>query len=427
MAHPVVYTYQAQAIGLEHPINHTLASKQLSTTAWTGHIASQLSSTHSVLRACLGWVVELGINPNMAAYQKKCLALITTSAFASLIMALPGTLILILMGFGHPFSLLISGVVCACLILGLSGAKCVEWTKALFAFAPSGIILAYTLLELQAGGLSQPMNYLLVRQGLCFALLLPILVYGFEGGQKMLVVIGTCLLALLLYDVMSIREGAFENDLISGLGHGIFTILSLFQYALLAGSIYYFQNSAMQQAHQAERASEKLKSLAIRDGMTGLFNRRFMDQLIGDAINRARRSGNPLALLMIDVDGFKRVNDSFGHNAGDEVLVRLAGLLKNNKRATDYLGRWGGDELVLLLTETNLAGAQSLAEKLRSLVASQAFPYGNHVTISLGASQYQSADNTASFIARADAALYRAKHAGRNRVEVEQKILAISN
>ncbi len=363
----------------------------------------------------------------MPIYQKNRLALISTGSFASLLMALPGTFMLILMGFGHPFSLLISGVLAACLILGLNGAKQVAWSKFVFAFAPSAIIMAYTLLELPGGGLGQPLNYLLARQGLCFALLLPILVYGCEGRQKMMVVTGTCLLALLVGDVISTRVGAFEDNQITGLSHGLFTVLSQAQYAVLAVCVCYFQNSALQQAVQAERASEKLKNLAIRDSMTGLFNRRFVEQLIGDAINRSKRSGNPLALLMIDVDGFKQVNDTSGHNAGDEVLVRLATLLHNNIRATDYLGRWGGDELVLLLTETDLAGAHNVAEKLRGLIESHVFPYNKHLTISLGASQYQSADNSTSLIARADTALYRAKHAGRNRVEVGEQRLPVGN
>ncbi len=104
------------------------------------------------------------------------------------------------------------------------------------------------------------------------------------------------------------------------------------------------------------------------------------------------------------------------------MLVRLTRLLSGNKRSTDYLGRWGGDELILLLTDTNLAGADFLAEKLRSQVDTQVFPYGKHLTISTGASEYAFGESIASFIARADAALYRAKRAGRNRVETHERI-----
>jgi diguanylate cyclase (GGDEF)-like protein len=154
--------------------------------------------------------------------------------------------------------------------------------------------------------------------------------------------------------------------------------------------------------------------------MTRLFNRKFLEQLIGDAINRSKRSKNPLSLLMIDVDFFKQINDNFGHNTGDSVLIRLAQLLNSNKRSTDYLGRWGGDELILLLTDTNLSGAANLAEKLRSLVNNHSFPHCKHLTISLGASEYQDGDSLARFIEKADVAMYRAKRGGRNKVEIKK-------
>jgi len=372
-----------------------------------------------VLSACLGWVFELGINPEMPFYQKKNLALINRVSFVSLLLALPGTLFLILMGFGHPFSLLVSGVVTVCLILGFNGAKHVEWSKTLFAYTPAVFILCYTLLELSSGSLNHPLNYILARQGLCFALLIPIMIFGFEDRQKVVGVLGICMLIFLLYEVGSMRLGAFQEDNITGLSHGLFSVLSVLQYVGLAGCMLYMQSYTMQHERQAEKLTEKLKRLSVKDGMTGLFNHTFMEQLIGDAINRTKRSKNPLALLMIDVDFFKQINDNFGHNTGDTVLIRIAQLLNNCKRSTDYLGRWGGDELILLLTDTNLPGAANLAEKLRSLLDNHIFPHCKHLTISLGASKYQDGDSLAMFIERADAAMYRAKRGGRNRVEIQ--------
>lgn len=401
-------------------INHYIPVEDLNPSFWVKQISASLSSTMDVMHACIGWVFELGITPEMPFYQKKNLALIDRVAFVSLLLALPGTFLLILMGFGHPFSLLVSGVLTVCLTLGLNGAKRVEWSKTLFAYAPAVIILAYTLLELSSGGLDNPLGYLLARQGLCFALLIPIMIFGFEDRQKVVGVLGVCVLIFLLYDVGSMRLGAFQEGNITGLSHGLFSVLSVLQYAGLAVGVRYMQSYTMKHEQQAQRSNEKFKSMAIRDGMTGLFNHTFMEQLIGDAINRSRRSKNPLALLMIDVDFFKQINDNFGHNAGDEVLVRLTQLLNSSKRSTDYLGRWGGDELILLLTDTRLSGAANLAEKLRHLVDEQIFPHCKHLTISLGASEYQDGDSPAGFIERADAAMYRAKRYGRNRVEIEK-------
>jgi len=399
-------------------INHNISAEDLNPTPMMKQISTGLSSSLNVMHACIGWVFELGISPKMPFYQKKNLALINRVSFFSLLLALPGTFLLIVMGFGHPFSLLVIGVLTACLILGLNGARCVEWSKTLFAYAPAVIIQIYSLLELSSGTLDHPLNYLLARQGLCFALLIPILIFGFEDRQKVLGVVGTCVLIFLLYNVGSMRVGTFQEESITGLSHGLFSVLSVLQYAGLAGCVLYMQSYTMQHELQSQRSNEQLKSLAVKDGMTGMFNHAFMEQLIGDAINRSKRSKNPLSLIMIDVDFFKQINDNFGHNTGDAALIRLAQLLNSSKRSTDYLGRWGGDELILLLTDTTLPGAVNLAEKLRSLVNSHIFPHCKHLTISLGASEYQDGDSLAKFIERADVAMYRAKRGGRNRIEI---------
>jgi diguanylate cyclase (GGDEF)-like protein len=396
-----------------------LPTEKLPHQVWLEQTTLFISSAQMVLRAGLGWVFELGISPEMPFYQKKNLALINRVSFVSLLMALPGTFLLILMGFGHPFSLLVSGALAACLILAFNGAKHVEWSKTLFAYAPGILILTFTLLELSAGNMDNPLRYALSRQGLCFGLLIPILIYGFENRRKIVGVLGFCVLLFLIFDVASLRLDAFHEGNLADMSSGFFSVFSGLQYIGLAACVLYMQSYTMKHELQAQHSNEKLYRLAIRDGMTGIFNRRFMEQYISDAINRSKRSKNPLALLMIDVDSFKQINDSLGHNAGDEVLVGLVQVLNSNKRTTDYLGRWGGDELILMLSDTNLSGAANLAEKLRCLVKEHSFPHNQHLTISLGASEYHDGDSLTSFIERADAALYRAKRSGRNKVEVQ--------
>lgn len=404
---------------LRTSITGYLNSEKLPRQAWLAQTCLFISSAQVVLRAGLGWVFELGINSEMPFYQKKNLALINRVAFISLLMALPGTFLLLLMGFSHPFSLLVSGVLVACLVLSFNAAKHVEWSKTLFAFSPAVLIITFTLLEISAGNLDDPLRLILSRQGLCFGLMLPLLVFGFEDRIKVVRVFGVCIVLFLFFDVAGIRLGIFKDAHIYGVSTGLFSILSLLQYIGLAFCLLYMQSYTMKHEAQAQHSNEKLYHLAIRDGMTGIFNHVFMEQYITDAINRSKRSRNPLALLLIDVDHFKQINDNFGHNVGDEVLIGLIQLLNSHKRTTDYLGRWGGDELVLLLTDTNLSGASYLAEKLRRLVESHLFPHCRHLTISLGASEYRDGDTLMNFIEHADAAMYRAKRGGRNRVEVQ--------
>lgn len=379
-----------------------------------------LSSAQVDLRAGLGWVFELGITPSLPLHRQKNLALINRVSFTSLLLAMPGTFLLILMGFTHPFSLLLSGVLAASLLLTLNGIRRVGWAELLFAYAPAVFIVIFSLLELNASGSASILTYILSRQGLCLGLLLPILVFGFEERHKIIGVLGSCMLIFLFFEVTSMKLDAFQAVSLSGISHGLFSVFSLLQYLGLAGCVLYVQHYTLLQAQQVQQSNQKLHHMAMRDSLTGIFNRAFMEQLIGDAINRSRRSNTPLSLLMIDIDSFKQVNDTWGHTAGDAALKTLVGLLQSNKRSTDYLGRWGGDELLLLLTDTDLSGAANLAEKLRRLVCEASFPHRQQLTISLGASRYQEGDSPAGFIARADAAMYHAKRGGRNRVEVQK-------
>jgi diguanylate cyclase (GGDEF)-like protein len=379
-------------------------------------ISTQIASADTVFRAGLSWVFGLGIQAEMPFYLKNNLALINRLSFISLLLALPGSFILMLAGFDHSLTLMLSGVLVCSLILALNAAHLVQWAQTAFAFSPAAVILTYTLFELSSGSLTDPLLYILARQGLVLSLLLPILLFGFEKPQRW-ITLGECVIVLLLFDIASVRTG---NPLITtGNSQGFFAILSVVQFACLAACMLYLQTYTMDHEQQVNQSNQKLQTMAIRDGMTGLFNHTFMEQMIQDAINRSKRSRTPLSLLMIDVDYFKQVNDTQGHNAGDKVLVELAKLIESSKRSTDYFGRWGGDELVLLLTDTNLQGASLLAEKLRGRVNNHTFPNNTHLSVSLGASTYQEGDSPAGFIERADAAMYHAKHAGRNRVEVQ--------
>lgn len=168
------------------------------------------------------------------------------------------------------------------------------------------------------------------------------------------------------------------------------------------------------------REAEALERLAAIDGMTGLNNRRNFLELAESEWTRFRRYGRPMALLMCDIDHFKRVNDSYGHDAGDEVIKTVADILQKQKRASDIAGRLGGEEFALVLPEATLDSAVAAGERLRKCVAEHVIAAGGTripVTISVGASICHTAiSGVEELIKQADLALYEAKRSGRNRV-----------
>ncbi len=158
-----------------------------------------------------------------------------------------------------------------------------------------------------------------------------------------------------------------------------------------------------------------LAHMATHDQLTGVYNRRRMDELIRYELSK-RRTGDDLVLIMYDIDHFKRINDTYGHNAGDRVLYDLTRLVDATIRSGDSLGRWGGEEFLCLLTGTSLANGSMVAERIRSRVAAHDFTTVGRVTISLGVVRARKDDTLESLFSRVDKALYDAKEGGRNRV-----------
>ena len=181
------------------------------------------------------------------------------------------------------------------------------------------------------------------------------------------------------------------------------------------------EETVRQRTQELQRANQALEMQARCDPLTGLLNRRGLEGQFDFAIALARRSGRPLSLLTVDVDHFKRVNDTHGHGAGDQVLQGLARTLQQRLRRSDVAARIGGEEFVALLPDTGLKEAQATADALRLAVAAQEYPQVGHITISLGVSALRGGDEdgASALLQRADAALYQAKGEGRNRVCVQ--------
>ena len=165
---------------------------------------------------------------------------------------------------------------------------------------------------------------------------------------------------------------------------------------------------------------KRIEELSVTDRLTQLYNRVKLDDLFTMQLASAGRYKTNFSVIIIDIDHFKSINDTWGHQAGDDVLKEFATIIKNNIRETDFAGRWGGEEFLILASETDLKGAIKLSEKLRKVISLFKFSFTGDKTASFGVSSYHAGDDEKTMMKRADDALYRAKENGRNRVEAEE-------
>lgn len=183
-----------------------------------------------------------------------------------------------------------------------------------------------------------------------------------------------------------------------------------------------------EQIRENEILQVQLREQAVRDPLTGLYNRRYLDEIADRELARARREGNPITLAMLDIDHFKHVNDAYGHQGGDEVLVALAELLRAHIRSADIVCRLGGEEFLLLAPDLPLHAAVERSEQLRQTFAALPICFGEltlRATLSIGLASYpEHGETLTSLIQAADKALYAAKHGGRNQVGVAPSVRA---
>ena len=211
------------------------------------------------------------------------------------------------------------------------------------------------------------------------------------------------------------------NDVVRGLGHGAhdymakpFSPRELWARVDAALRIKRLQD-------ELRRHNQELGVASYTDSLTGLPNRRLVEEQLASVTNASRRRGDPLAVVMLDIDYFKQINDTFGHPAGDAVLKEVAGRLRSILRGADMVGRWGGDEFILVLAGTTLDGSQIVAERARTALSTDpvALPGAGpqHVTLSAGCSAGFAGTE---LVEAADRALLEAKRAGRDRVRTAQ-------
>jgi diguanylate cyclase (GGDEF)-like protein len=177
---------------------------------------------------------------------------------------------------------------------------------------------------------------------------------------------------------------------------------------------------------ELESTSAQLKEFSFKDEVTGLYNRRFFSIRLEEEVSRYRRFNHPVSVVLLDLDGFKAVNDDLGHGAGDETLRAMAEILLKQSRGINVICRYGGDEFAVLLVETSKGGARLYADRIRYVLSTWTFAHGRRVTASFGIASLPEdvAPAAEELIRAADEALYAAKRAGKNRVSVHEDVAA---
>jgi len=180
-------------------------------------------------------------------------------------------------------------------------------------------------------------------------------------------------------------------------------------FSLIAlGFIYHFR--------RLNRLNDQLVIISNTDKLSGLYNRVKMDSVLIEQKANVDRYGQDVSLILIDIDFFKEVNDTYGHSVGDAVLVGFSELMSSNVRATDYVGRWGGEEFLIVCPNTGIVDATKLAEKLLQKVRNYPFEGGSKITISAGIAGFSKETSIKDILINVDAALYQSKQAGRNQI-----------
>ncbi|MBL7076453.1 MAG: GGDEF domain-containing protein [Kiritimatiellae bacterium] len=209
------------------------------------------------------------------------------------------------------------------------------------------------------------------------------------------------------------RELAEESDEVQRISHYVTDMI---------GELRRKINDVDQYAQDLDQANKKLMEVAVVDGMTQLYNHKHIRHLLVTELRRAERFSHPLAIMMIDIDDFKKFNDTYGHLVGDRALRDVSRMLRNNIRTVDVPARYGGEEFLVILPEATIDGGVLVAERVRQAIEEHSFDTGrgirkSHITVSIGVSAYEGAPVTDSdLISQADTRLYDAKHAGKNKV-----------
>jgi diguanylate cyclase (GGDEF)-like protein len=262
-------------------------------------------------------------------------------------------------------------------------------------------VLAHAVLAVATLGWSSGFQYYLVP-------LIPFVMFNDRLPSRTVIAVSACVFAALVALRAAAPEGTVDGAVAPLMRYGNIAIPVL---ALALVSFYFRRASTA--------AERRMESMALTDPLTGLLNRRSMEQRLREAAHGFQRTGRPFSVVMADVDHFKRINDVHGHEAGDRVLRAVAALLGGRLRGHDALARWGGEEFLLLLPETDLGAARDVADRLRAAAEAdlrESAGFGQSVTLTFGVAVFDRPMRVDACLKQADEALYAGKAGGRNRV-----------
>ncbi len=231
----------------------------------------------------------------------------------------------------------------------------------------------------------------------------PLLAFFFKGKKRGILWIFLLISVESIILILNHRDFLRVPYSVTTLQQAFFSFVIV---SLLAFSYEYIRD------HQ----TNQLKKIATTDALTKAHNRMKITEVLEHEVEITKRYSAALSLIMFDIDHFKVINDSYGHQTGDLVLMEIADIVRADTRITDYFGRWGGEEFILVLPQTNLVGTKILADRLARSIETHKFDDIEKVTASFGVTEFQEGDNINSLIKRVDNALYRAKEGGRNLV-----------
>lgn len=282
------------------------------------------------------------------------------------------------------------------------------------------LLFVYTpILWVYNGGSASGIPYYI----LLFSSFLTVVAIGKNNTQNtmilswiILVVFSVIVTVLILFELL--RPGLFYKFENQSVRYFDMIISMLFALTSNYFILRAFIEQYYKQLNNVKNYSEKLEELVTRDSMTNLYNHGFIVSRLSEEINKAVRYQRSLSILMLDIDHFKQINDTYGHSFGDEVLVKVARAIQSSCRSVDIVARYGGEEFLIVLPETNALSAVITANRLAGLVCKIQFSNEITVTLSGGITQHKAGDTTATIIDRADSLLYEAKNEGRNRIKM---------